>query len=427
VPTVVYDSPYARQKRAEINKPRDKPSNAAPVVVWIYGGGFVAGDKMTGSDPSGFMARSQEDGTGPFIFVAMNYRLGLFGWLAGSSEIDTNVGLLDQRLAFQWVQENIHLFGGDPNRVTVMGESAGASSILYHITAHGGSDCKPEFQQASANSIATNQPLFKAQQEANLQVVFKTASALTSSNISTISQLRSLSSTVLYYTNALIVENSPYGLFTYGPVIDGSLIPDLPSKLLSQGHFHHGINLLLARNSDEGLLFTSPFITNQTTYTAYIQQLLPTASQSVISYITTTLYPPIFSNTSLYTTQYGRTALTIADFELDCNERFLASAQPNLTHSFLFAVPPGLHGENDAYIFFNGDPTIGEFGPVNGTLAGMFQGMLVKFVVTGNPGFGVYGDDEEVFVVDAGNWGVMVGDSSDNGRCAYWGEGTYAP
>jgi carboxylesterase type B len=425
---VVYDAPYARHKRAEISKPRDGSSKGAPVVVWIYGGGFVAGDKISGSDPAGLMARSQADGNGPFIFVAMNYRLGLFGWLAGSNEIDTNVGLLDQRLALRWVQENIHLFGGDPKRVTVMGESAGASSILYHITAYGGSDCKPDFQQASLNSIATNQPLFKAQQDENLQLVFKTASALTNSSITTISHLRSLSLPVLYYTNALIVENSLYGLFTYGPVIDGSLIPDLPSKLLSQNRFHHNIPLLLSRNSDEGLLFTSPFITNQTAYTDYIQQLLPTASPSVIGYITNVLYPDTFTNTSLYTTQYSRTALTIADFEFNCNDVFLASAQPSITYSLLFAVQPGLHGDNQPYIFFNGDTTSLDAGyTVNATLAGMFQDLLAGFIVKGDPGFGVYGGKEEVFVVDAQSWGEIVGDEDANERCAYWWEGTYAP
>jgi cholinesterase len=90
-----------KAQRAEISKPRSGSSKGVPVVVWIYGGGFVSGDKISGSDPAGLMARSQEDGNGPFILVAMNYRLGLCGWLAGSSEPDTNVGLLDQRLVLR--------------------------------------------------------------------------------------------------------------------------------------------------------------------------------------------------------------------------------------------------------------------------------------------------------------------------------------
>jgi carboxylesterase type B len=71
-------------------------------------------------------AASQRDG---LVFVAMNYRLGAFGFLAGPSLQAAggvaNAGLLDQRFALEWIQQYIHLFGGDPERVTIMGESAG--------------------------------------------------------------------------------------------------------------------------------------------------------------------------------------------------------------------------------------------------------------------------------------------------------------
>jgi carboxylesterase type B len=64
--------------------------------------------------------------------VALNYRLGALGWIAGptvqASGAVSNAGLYDQRLALKWVQDNIHLFGGDPSQVTVMGESAGGKS-----------------------------------------------------------------------------------------------------------------------------------------------------------------------------------------------------------------------------------------------------------------------------------------------------------
>lgn len=67
----------------------------------------------------------------------MNYRLGAFGWLSGptlQSNGTANAGLHDQRLALEWIQDNIHLFGGDPNRVTIIGESAGGGSIMHQIT-----------------------------------------------------------------------------------------------------------------------------------------------------------------------------------------------------------------------------------------------------------------------------------------------------
>jgi carboxylesterase type B len=109
-----------------------RQSSGAPVVVWIYGGGYTGGYKTSSGNPDGLIASSQAGGGDGIIFVAMNYRLGALGWLSGptlqASGGVSNAGLYDQRLALEWVQQNIHLFGGDPNKVTVMGESAGGRS-----------------------------------------------------------------------------------------------------------------------------------------------------------------------------------------------------------------------------------------------------------------------------------------------------------
>lgn len=108
-----------------------------PVVVWIYGGGYTAGSKAGSGDPAGLIARSRQNNSTGVIYVAMNYRLGALGWLSGPTFQENgtaNAGLHDQRFALEWVQNNIHLFGGDPNNVTVLGESAGGGSIMHQIT-----------------------------------------------------------------------------------------------------------------------------------------------------------------------------------------------------------------------------------------------------------------------------------------------------
>ena len=111
-------------------------STGAPVLVWIYGGGYTGGEKSAYS-AAGLLKASQANGTSEgLIFVSLNYRLGAFGWLSGptlQSNGTANAGLYDQRLALQWVQDNIHLFGGNPNNVTVIGESAGGGSIMHQI------------------------------------------------------------------------------------------------------------------------------------------------------------------------------------------------------------------------------------------------------------------------------------------------------
>lgn len=90
-------------------------------------------------DPSVFI---NTNGNG-FIFVEIQYRLGAFGFLS-SDDVhkfgQTNAGLLDQRFAMEWVQKYISKFGGDPSKVTIGGESAGASSVMYHAMAYGGKE-----------------------------------------------------------------------------------------------------------------------------------------------------------------------------------------------------------------------------------------------------------------------------------------------
>lgn len=97
-----------------------------PVIVWLHGGGFFAGGggtKIYG--PEFFMEHD-------LVFVSPNYRLGALGFFTLETEdAPGNIGLRDQLKALKWVQKNIHLFGGNPNRVTVMGESAGSMSAMY--------------------------------------------------------------------------------------------------------------------------------------------------------------------------------------------------------------------------------------------------------------------------------------------------------
>lgn len=114
-------------------------SHGAPVMVWIFGGGFYAGSAESQGNPAGLLKASQTNpSTAPgVVYVAINYRLGAFGWLSGpsfqNSNGTANAGLHDQRFALEWIQKNIHLFGGDRKRVTIMGGSAGAASVMHQV------------------------------------------------------------------------------------------------------------------------------------------------------------------------------------------------------------------------------------------------------------------------------------------------------
>jgi carboxylesterase type B len=103
-------------------------SDPVPVMVFIYGGSFREG---TTSNPL-YDARNLV-ATGDVLVVTMNYRVGALGFLSGTDGLKGNFGLMDQRLALQWVHDNIAEFGGDPDKITLFGESAGAMSVGLHL------------------------------------------------------------------------------------------------------------------------------------------------------------------------------------------------------------------------------------------------------------------------------------------------------
>ena len=127
-----------REEKADLYLPEKLPAGAkAPVLLWIHGGGFTTG---SGSDPvyDGTRFVVEDD----VVVVTINYRLGVFGFLAHPSVAMAdgttgNWGFLDQQAALRWVRANAAHFGGDPSRVTIFGESAGATSVLLHTVAPG--------------------------------------------------------------------------------------------------------------------------------------------------------------------------------------------------------------------------------------------------------------------------------------------------
>ena len=100
----------------------------APVMFWIHGGSLKTGSNQFGSyGPLPFMDQD-------VILVAVNYRLGPFGFLSlGTEEVPGNAGLSDQALALKWVNDHVESFKGDPQLVTIFGESAGALSVALQI------------------------------------------------------------------------------------------------------------------------------------------------------------------------------------------------------------------------------------------------------------------------------------------------------
>ncbi|KAK6045128.1 Carboxylesterase [Cooperia oncophora] len=103
-------------------------SKTFPIIVWIHGGSFLAGSADTGIDMETVARNIIFKG---ITFVTINYRLGPLGFIvtrSGDNQVEANFGIWDQVMALQWIQANIKQFGGDPSRVTLMGESAGGAA-----------------------------------------------------------------------------------------------------------------------------------------------------------------------------------------------------------------------------------------------------------------------------------------------------------
>lgn len=120
-----------------------RPGDDLPILVWIYGGGFRQGAIRDPEFNTSFMVQTSSEIGRPVIVVSLNYRLSGFGFLS-SKEVQadgvSNLGLRDVWKGLEWIKENIKGFGGDPAKVTVWGESAGAFVISYLIAAYRGNN-----------------------------------------------------------------------------------------------------------------------------------------------------------------------------------------------------------------------------------------------------------------------------------------------
>uniref|UniRef100_A0A8C2RN22 Carboxylic ester hydrolase n=1 Tax=Capra hircus TaxID=9925 RepID=A0A8C2RN22_CAPHI len=219
--------------------PYPRPSSPTPVLVWIYGGGFYSGASSLDVYDGRFL--TQAEGT---VLVSMNYRVGAFGFLAlpGSREAPGNVGLLDQRLALQWVQENVAAFGGDPASVTLFGESAGAASVGMHLLSP---PSRGLFHRAVLQSGAPNGPwatvgVGEARRRATLlaRLVGCPPGGAGGNDTELVACLRARPAQDLVDHEWRVLPQESVFRFSFVPVVDGDFLSDTPEALINAGDFH---------------------------------------------------------------------------------------------------------------------------------------------------------------------------------------------
>ncbi|MBN9613684.1 MAG: carboxylesterase family protein [Actinobacteria bacterium] len=228
--------------------PGGRPVAAAapsrPVMVWIHGGAFLLG---SGSDPSHDGARLAR--TRDVIVVTINYRLGALGFLAAAG-VPTNLGLRDQVLALEWVRDNIGAFGGDPDNVTIFGQSAGAMSAVCLLAAPAATGL---FHRVIVQSGSGE---FAAERDAALAIGAE-FSELLAAELGTGTELFDAPVGELLRVQAdfeRMMEER--GIITpFIPVVDGEWLPEQPLRAIAAGRAAQ-VPVLLGHTRNEGRMFT---------------------------------------------------------------------------------------------------------------------------------------------------------------------------
>ncbi|KAF7773531.1 CAZyme family CE10 [Agaricus bisporus var. burnettii] len=231
-----------------------RPKTKLPVLFWTYGGGFQAGSSSM-FNGSLIVNRSVERGT-PLIYVNFNYRLGPLGFPQGQEAYDKkalNLAIQDEIIALEWVQHNIRAFGGDKNKVTVFGESAGAimSSILY-LNSPLDRLARGVILESGSQASSINFPAIRRQSTWQLFVEGVPSCTSTASSNDTFDCLRQANSSGIFAGLLSGIQNSP-DAFPFEPAIDGpgGVYPDLPSRIFDNGTFAR-VPFIAGTSIDEG-------------------------------------------------------------------------------------------------------------------------------------------------------------------------------
>ncbi|XP_046462151.1 acetylcholinesterase-like [Daphnia pulex] len=238
-----------------VTVPRPRPKNAA-VMVWIFGGGFVTGSStLDVYDPK--ILVSEEN----IIYVTLQYRVASLGFLYFDQPgAPGNMGMLDQVMALQWIHSNIAFFGGNPNNITLFGESAGAASVSMHLLSPLSRNL---FSQAIMQSGSATAPWATVDREETIIRGLRLAEAVgcphSRANLSaTLDCLKTINASTLVNN-----EVAPLGIleFSFVPIVDGAFLDESPKRSLATRNFKK-CNIMMGSNTEEGYFFIFYYLYN---------------------------------------------------------------------------------------------------------------------------------------------------------------------
>ena len=254
-----------------------------PVMVWIYGGGFQIGaSSQSAYDGEALAAQG-------VVLVSINYRLGIFGFLAhpaldqeSPKGVSGNYALLDMVAALEWVKRNIGEFGGDPNNVTIFGESAGGTAVCLLMVVP---QAEGLFQKVISESAAWMYgPISHLTESWYGRVPMTKFGEKLGTDLAAL-RAKSVAEILKTLPPPMTRNDAAERGEAYMPVVDGWVIPDDPARLFSSGRFHH-VALIAGTNADEGTLLGGPPVRNLEQYRKWGEQKVGPLVDKLLS-----LYP----------------------------------------------------------------------------------------------------------------------------------------
>lgn len=353
-----------------------------PVLHWLYGGGFITGAKDWIGGPGGlFDAMEPEE---KFIIVASNYRLGQFGFMSSKTEpsITPNAGLYDAWAALEWTRDYVHLFGGDSQRVTAMGQSAGSGMIQHFLAADSRGEDVP-FQQAILSSPGYRPRVDRSKEMTEVYELF-----LDATDCADVACLRELPEEAMVDASKYMALDAPQGEFAAPsigpqPVIDGNLVLDLPDRVLAENPQRSGCitRVIAGGMQNEGLGWANR------TWPDFVSAFARTPSDATIETIQALYEAPQNESASVPEDPLQQTPIGdfYADMHHSCHSYFTAEYWPSdtstETYRYEMSIPPAAHGQDLNYYFY--DSAIEEIASdlVMKEVALEFQANLRRFIL----------------------------------------------
>ena len=367
-----------------------------PVMIWIHGGAFSMGSGSTQSYTTGTLAQN-----GNIVLVTINYRLGVLGFLnlnevtRGRIPSTGNEGLQDQVAALRWVKENIAGFGGDPENITIFGESAGGMSV----------GCLLNFPEARGlfHKAMLQSPVGEMARPLDASVkiteVFLKTAGLSADDISS---LRALPVEILLRAQQETAVKTEQGAAPVVPVADGIVMPRMPIESLEAG-LGFKVPAVVGSNLEEDRLFS---IMNQMMHKVDEVELRRTASKYVAAEDVPTLieaYRKARAARGQRTTPFELYSAINTDLLFRKTAVRIAEAQCKYApggYNYLFSwkspaaggILGACHALEVAFVFGNHDASFGGSGPEADRLSRGMQDAWVSFARTGNPSCAALGD-----------------------------------